>query len=416
MAYAITSPNTSNRSRISECEVTVTAVKVRSPYERYINHPFNTNRSFNTHDGDVKHNLKEGQPFITKYNNYTNSSRAIQLITIPSKNISSVNSKQRQLQQDAKGHHLWDLSMNSPTSPLVSPPPPYLPSVSAGEVESTFKYDSKIAVDLEPQPRVAQPRLARTISPVAIPVVQASATEEQMMEAELSSSPKASYRMAEIGQNDIAMTSSAQAVSSPSAAAPLSNLTELYPTFWQAAYDSNTHYYVWLPFGCVTLGCSIWMMVAQVFLPWFPVIPALGFLCLAVQFGAPQHSPELHVRFQEPFDQRSHKQPPHASWKTTTVSQQQQPRRQQMQYSPASTLVSTTSHPRSGPNNKTIGVNNGSPFYQDPNFLSPTHSPQTPPPAYFFSMKRMQLSLLPEINSVGDLVGEFSVDVDAIRY
>ncbi|KAF9401930.1 hypothetical protein BGZ76_007404, partial [Entomortierella beljakovae] len=132
------------------------------------------------------------------------------------------------------------------------------------------------------------------------------------------------------------------------------------------------------------------------------------------------HQPQLdyfshrptHVRFQEPstghnssFDQQSYKQPRVSqSTKKLTLQTQQINSPSQQKRSPMS--------PRSnrGASNGSL-VNNGSPFYQNPNFLSPVDSPQTPPPAYF--LKKIEL---PEIDSVGDLVSEFEVDFSFIQY
>lgn len=93
-----------------------------------------------------------------------------------------------------------------------------------------------------------------------------------------------------------------------------------------------------------------------------------------------------------------------------------QPRLSQMAKKPSTNNINPSQQQQRRPLTVNPGltqvvVNNGSPYYQNPQFLSPVESPQTPPPAYF--LKTIEL---PEIDSVGDLVSEFECDLGSIRY
>ncbi|KAK3815979.1 MAG: hypothetical protein J3R72DRAFT_461193 [Linnemannia gamsii] len=124
---------------------------------------------------------------------------------------------------------------------------------------------------------------------------------------------------------------------------------------------------------------------------------------------------QQHVTFQDAppspsttdlqFNQHQYKQP-RLSQMAKKLNQQQQ--RRPLTVNPG--LYRATAGAAGGASGSNQ-VNNGSPYYQNPQFLSPVDSPQTPPPAYF--LKKIEL---PEIDSVGDLVSEFECDLGSIRY
>ncbi|KAF9345057.1 hypothetical protein BGX26_003604 [Mortierella sp. AD094] len=474
----------SRDKRISECGFPAMAVKVDSPYQSYLNHPFTQQQA-----GKPSHTNQMTQAYISKYNNYTNSSKSIRLITIPSPTMSGAE-KSKSAMND-------ELNLNSPTSPLVSPPPPYLHS-DHGETKFRFGFDSKKPADQSPQQlqfaqwpsmmklssakgvttaSVTRPKLARVLPPQAIPILTTGldnnnsnnnngddascaspatpfpSRTSRLMDTKGSETQYSFQSLQDTySNNNVSMTVNSLLV-------PQTGSAHYPVSFWEDARQSKMHW-VLLPFGCIMVGSSIWVAVMQVFVEWLIVVPALTFLVFAMQFGRyrwkkskfldrhaknavaatttspvvlgqscdsdaylrphqplqfdhfrqlPSGQPHMqhHVSFQEPsfavsppqFDQQSHKQP-RPLQSTKKPSQQQQPQQNPQKRSP----------PHRGGSNSSL-VNNGSPYYQNPNFLSPVDSPQTPPPAYF--LKKIEL---PEIDSIGDLVSEFEVDFDAIRY
>lgn len=108
------------------------------------------------------------------------------------------------------------------------------------------------------------------------------------------------------------------------------------------------------------------------------------------------------------FNQQLYKQPRLSQMAKKSPSNNQQQRRP-LTVNPG--LYRATVGAGATAGSPTNQVNNGSPYYQNPQFLSPVESPQTPPPAYF--LKKIEL---PEIDSVGDLVSEFECDLGSIRY
>ncbi|KAF9101556.1 hypothetical protein BGX27_011433 [Mortierella sp. AM989] len=523
MAY-ITPPitplsvNDGRDKRISECGFPVKSVKVESPYQSYLNHPFTQQANKPSYEKN-----QTAQAYISKYNSYTNSSKSIRLITVPSPNSNLVSGIIFGSQK-SKSTLNDELYLNSPTSPLVSPPPPYLHS-DHGETKFNLGFDSKKQADQSPQQQFAQwpsmmklssakgatttsltrPKLARVLPPqafpimttglgnnegsYAFPVTSSSSRTSRMMDTK-GSEPLYNLQSQHDTYNSVSITVNSTQVPQIHSAHSIP-----YPvSFWEDVRQSKMHW-VLLPYGCVVVGSFIWVVVMQVSMEWLIVVPVLAFLVFAMQFGVStlslfrsplsylylynaimgggddvarrdqkesmglirrgyhlkknkflkqqqvknaavlsssvvpdqssdsdaylrphqsysgqsqqlQQERQAHVRFQEPssavspaqFDQQLYKQP-RLSQSTKKPNQQQQPQKR--------FLMHLDLH-RGGSNNS-LG-NNDSPYYQNPNFLSPVDSLQTPPPAY---LKKFEL---PEIDSIGDLVGEFEVDFDAIRY
>ncbi|CAO3570847.1 unnamed protein product [Mortierella alpina] len=472
--------NTKNNlsKRASDFEVAATAVKVDMPYHSYLNHPF-------THPKELEHRQQKQQTSINKYSSYTISSKSIRLITIPSKKMAGIMNE--------------DLSLNSPTSPLVSPPPPYLHS-SGPEQHGDSKpygFDTKKQQPSVQWPSmmklsdatgattaaVTRPKMAKMLPPQAIPI------QCDELPVAASPSPRRASRLFDGSQPSMcsaphvphdALSPEISAATSLVESFSTSHTTrmtpETFPGFW---HDTRQSKFLWifLPFSCVTLGSVAWALTMQVFVELAIVMPMVALIMLSLQFGRyrwrrshflrkqqgkphhlaivsddknvsvspryddhgaylaphePQHQPSTpsrqqrhHVTFQEPasqqprFNQQSYKQP---RISTATQNNRQAPHRQQQQQpqhqpqqqpqtpqsqQPRMPLTVNPGLYRANSNNHT-GVNNGSPYYQNPQFLSPVDSPQTPPPAYF--LKRVEL---PEIDPV---VGEFEVDFSCIQY
>ncbi|KAF9408031.1 hypothetical protein BGZ76_005946, partial [Entomortierella beljakovae] len=290
--------------RASECEFPAKAIKVESPYQSYLNHPFMQLGGNPTHA-----NMK---PYVSKYNSYTNSSKNIKLITIPSSATSTGKTG-----DDKFKHSLNDeLSLNSPTSPLVSPPPPYLPS-EHGENKFKYGFDVKKSPDQLQQHQFAQwpsmmklssttgavtanlarPKLARVLPPQAIPILTnglANVPVEASYPSPVTPSSSRASRFID-GKEVEALQSYApqhNTVNGTSATVNVMPVSQVdatcnmsYPdSFWEDARQSKMHW-VLLPFGCVMLGTSVWVIISQVFLEWLVIVPVLSFLVFAIQFG-----------------------------------------------------------------------------------------------------------------------------------
>ncbi|KAG0329127.1 hypothetical protein BG004_002391 [Podila humilis] len=240
-----------------------------------------------------------------------------------------------------------------------------------------------------------------------------------------------------------------------------------FPSFWEDARQNHMHW-VFLSFGCMLVGSAVWVIVMQVFMEWVIVMPAATVALCALQYGSyrwkrnrfnkrhQQHKEEEespvyssrnqyaietaaalaqdhhqhHQRrgdetaFLEPHQpmnssfslnsQDSALQQQHASFKQPrhhTVFQQESYKHPRLSTSNATSSSSTKK--QIGPKMPmTVNPVLYRPSaYSHGQFLSPVDSPQTPPPAYF--LKRIEL---PEINSIGDLVGEFEIDLSSIKY
>ncbi|KAF9127408.1 hypothetical protein BG015_004550 [Linnemannia schmuckeri] len=513
--------NNSNNKRASEYEFP-TAIKVDLPYQSYLNHPYNQqstpNKSPQPHS-----QIQKPQAYVSKYNSYTNSSKTMRLITIPNSTSAALSAIEK-----GKGGRLNDDLMNSPTSPLVSPPPPYLYSEQSefkfgGFTDKKTKQQQRQSVQWPSMMQISsttgattatltRPKLAK-MPPQAIPILPGGfinniSGADETGSVKASSSPRVS-RLMESGESEtlynlqmsddhhhiIGATTSTLSASNtvlhPYNGTPLS-----YPTFWEDTRQTKMHW-AFLSIGSVALGSAIWVLVMQAFIvEWAMVMPAATLGLLALQFGcyrwkrskhlkqqrneqaacmqsrdttttlrsiAAQHQQRDLDAFLEPHQPRDYYQVATASYQQqqqqTLRSHGQRQQHVTFQDAPASPTSSTTneSHqfnqqlykqPRPSqtakkPSNNnqqqqkrpltvnpglyraTVGantnintsgssnnqVNNGSPYYQNPQFLSPIDSPQTPPPAYF--LKKIEL---PEIDSVGDLVSEFECDLGSIRY
>ncbi|KAG0054990.1 hypothetical protein BGZ83_009865 [Gryganskiella cystojenkinii] len=528
--------NDNSSKRISDCGYPATAIKVDLPYQSYLNHPFTKLQQPNQQQLQSQQQphsqVQKPQAFINKYNSYTNSSKSIRLITIPSTSsaLSSIEKSKM------NNHHNGLMSgLDSPTSPMVSPPPPYLHS-DQGDVGRFNGLDSKKQHGHhQQQPQwpsmmmlssaagvttttatVTRPKLARVLPPQAIPIVTSgpgfvgnhngrvvcgSGAEASPLTA-ASSNPRASRLMMmtdNVQMLDESLSTTTHAASTAVMeqqmslrATSSSCFSSSYPGFWKEARQSKMHY-VLLSFGLVMMGSGIWVLAMQVFLlEWAMVMPAASLVLFGMQYGryrwkrnkhyrqikkngeasassavaaaaaaaaqlsslasssSPResdaylepHQPHSfyaipvpqqhhHVTFQEhpqqqqqqqyQFNQQSYKQP-----RTSQPSKKHHQNRPSAppSLSTSSSLTSlSSSSPSSGPSSP-VGhrrptitppsaiVNNGSPFYQNHQFLSPVESPMTPPPAYF--LKKIEL---PEIGSVvGDLVSEFEIDFSSIKY
>ncbi|KAF9200440.1 hypothetical protein BGZ49_009341 [Haplosporangium sp. Z 27] len=470
----------SRDKRISECGFPSTAVKVDSPYQSYMNHPFTQQQQQQQRSaGNKPSNNQTAQAFIIKYNSYTNSSKNIRLITIPASNISVVKKSKSSMN---------DMSnLSSPTSPLISPPPPYLHTDHRGEVKSKFEFDSKTSrqqqliqwpsmMKLSSNPDVTtanltQPKLARVLPPQAIPIstrgpynLSYNDDKDETYASPTVLSPSRTSHFMDTKGNETLYTPQYQQVvhshANVSATLPSSQTGLVhsisYPfSIWDDIHQSKMHW-VLLPFGCAMLGSSIWVIIMHVFMEWLIVAPILTFIVFAMQFGSYRrkktkflnqqrndtsavaatksidqssdlyaflqpHQPSQtdyfnqpltiqpqmqHVRSQEPFpisspppfEQQLYKQP-RVYQSTKKPSQQQQS--QQRHIHPGLRRGSSNGSP----------VNNSGPYCQNPDFLPPVNSPQTPPPAYVLKMIE-----LPVIDSIGNLVSEFEKDFDTIRY
>ncbi|KAG0278793.1 hypothetical protein BGZ95_003153 [Linnemannia exigua] len=504
--------NNSNK-RVSEYEFP-TAVKVDLPYQSYINHPYNQqSTTSNTSKGPQPHSqIQKPQAYVSKYNSYTNSSKTMRLITIPSSTSVALSAIEK-----AKGGRLndLDLNLNSPTSPLVSPPPPYLHS-DQSELKFGVFSDKKNKQQQQRQSvqwpsmmqissttgattaTVTRPKLAR-MPPQAISILPGghlgtTAGADESGPVKLSS-PRVG-RLMESGESEtlynLQMSDDYQHHNiGTTSSAPLSASTTVphpqYPTFWEDARQTKVHW-AFLSFGCVLLGSVIWVLVMQVFIvEWAMVMPAATLGLLALQFGRyrwkrsqyikqqtatavcmhsrnttslqsvvtseqqhdtdpflephqprdyyqhayqhqqaamaaitrPQVHPQQqqHVTFQDAppspsttelqFNQHQYKQP-RLSQMAKKLNQQQQQQRRPLTVNPGLYRATVSAAAGTSGSNQ---VNNGSPYYQNPQFLSPVDSPQTPPPAYF--LKNIEL---PKIDSVGDLVSEFECDLGSIQY
>jgi len=131
----------------------------------------------------------------------------------------------------------------------------------------------------------------------------------------------------------------------------------------------------------------------------------------------PPHSPSSTLTEQQPrFNQQLYKQPrlsqggKRSGSGNNNISNQQQ-QRLPLTVNPGLYRANVTAAAAAATAGSSGQVNNGSPYYQNPQFLSPVDSPQTPPPAYF--LKKIEL---PEIDPVGDLVSEFECDLGSIWY
>ncbi|KAG0357993.1 hypothetical protein BC939DRAFT_451632 [Gamsiella multidivaricata] len=445
-----TSPSivTSNK-RVSDYEFPATAIKVNSPYQSYLKHSF-TQHACRANSNPMTPQLQKIDSYVNKYNAHTNSSKSLHFITIPTVSI---------IPHKKSGAPYYESNMDSPISPLVSPPPPYLHSDHGGNgiyshdvkrwpgeatVNVPHPLPAKILTPQEAGPTVVEYPTSPENPPLTARAVHLPETNETTTLYDLQI-PGSVHHNAPLTRN-------------VSACAPLSP----YPTYWEDVCQSKAHR-IFLPVGMVLLGSAILVLIMQIFMEWLVVLPALGFLMFGIHFGRycwkrhrflkrqeenkalasvptqvgpnkvvsslcnkhletdtcsgpyrPSHDyptnhinvawrdrPQRHVRFQEPkivssvkLDQQPCKQvdAPQAN----TRAYQQQP-----------TYSLTVS-----PDSRQL-VSNASPYYQNPRFLSPMDSPQTPPPAYF--LRNISLSL-PEIDSIGDLVSEFEVDLTTIEY
>ncbi|KAF9120153.1 hypothetical protein BGW39_011635 [Mortierella sp. 14UC] len=508
-----------NNKRFNEYEFP-TAIKVDLPYQSYINHPYNqqsNNNSDNPNKAPQPHSqIQKPQAYVSKYNSYTNSSKSMRLITIPNSTSAALSAIEK-----AKGGRLndLDLNLNSPTSPLVSPPPPYLHSDQSEFRFGVFsdknnnKQQQRQSVQWPSMMQISSTtgattatvtrlKLARTL-PQAIPILPGGHLNNNADEggSVKLSSPRVS-RLMESGESEtlynlqmsdehhqiIGTTSSSSSSTLLSASATVLQPVHQalsYPSFWEDARQTKIHW-AFLSFGCVLLGSAIWVLVMQVFIvEWAMVMPTATLGLLALQFGryrwkrsqfikqqtcmqtrnttsttlqgditseqqkqqqrydseaflephqprdynqaaAYQHAatvatrPQTHQQHltsqdapsEQHFSQHQYKQPRLSQLTKKPAQQPQQQQRRPLTVNPglyrATVGAPTTANATASGLNQ---VNNGSPYYQNPQFLSPVDSPQTPPPAYF--LKKIEL---PEIDAVGDLVSEFECDLGSIRY
>jgi len=310
-----------NNKRASECEFP-TAVKVDLPYQSYLNHPYiqqslnnDSNKTIQPHS-----QIQKPHAYISKYNSYTNSSRSMRLITIPSSTSAALSAIEK-----SKGGRLAD-DLNSPTSPLISPPPPYLHSDHSSEFKfGVFEKNSNSNNINKQQQRqsaqwpsmmqissttgattatVTRPKLAR-MPPQAIPIppggglvgrsmeyscgtpqVSSPIRHSRLME---SSEAKTLYNLQLSDDHIIGLTSPATTTDATTLSASTTVVqghhTLSYPTFWEDARQSKMHW-VFLSFGCLLLSSAIWVLVMQVFIvEWVMVMPAATLGLLALQFG-----------------------------------------------------------------------------------------------------------------------------------
>ena len=273
--------NTKNQpsKRASDFEVAATAVKVDMPYHSYLNHPF-------THPKELEHRQQRQQTSVNKYSSYTNSSKSIRLITIPSKKMAGIMNE--------------DLSLNSPTSPLVSPPPPYLHS-SAPEQHGDRKFYGFDAKKQQPSVEwpsmmklsdatgattaaVTRPKMAKVLPPQAIPI------QYDELPTAVSPSPRRASRLFDGSQPNVHVPQDtfAQEVSTASSSVRASQTTgtavETYPSFWLDARPSK-FLWVFLPVSCIALGSVAWVLAMQVFVELAIVMPMVALILLSLQFG-----------------------------------------------------------------------------------------------------------------------------------
>ncbi|KAF9141186.1 hypothetical protein BGX30_005292 [Mortierella sp. GBA39] len=495
--------NNSNNKRVSEYEFP-TAIKVDLPYQSYLNHPYSQQSTPNK-ASQPHSQIQKPQAYVSKYNSYTNSSKTMRLITIPSSTSAALSAIEK-----AKGGRLNDDLMNSPTSPLVSPPPPYLHSEQSefkfgGFTDKKNKQQQRQSVQWPSMMQISsttgattatltRPKLAR-MPPQAIAINIGGADETGSVKASLS--PRVS-RLMESGESEnmynlqmsddhhhtIGTTTSTLSAST-AVLHSYNAMTISYPTFWQDARQTKMHW-AFLSIGCVALGSAIWVFVMQAFIvEWAMVMPGATLGLLALQFGryrskrskyfkhqrneqaacmkskdttaattlrsiiTQQRDSDVFLEPHQPRDyyhatayQQQQKQqttrsqhvtfqdsPPSPTSSTTKSHQFNQQLYKQPRLSQTAKMPSSNNQQQRRPltvnpglYRATVGagatagsptnqVNNGSPYYQNPQFLSPVESPQTPPPAYF--LKKIEL---PEIDSVGDLVSEFECDLGSIRY
>ncbi|KAF9093325.1 hypothetical protein BGX29_009976 [Mortierella sp. GBA35] len=478
-----------NNKRVSECEFP-TAVKVDLPYQSYINHPYTQQPADTDSKSPEPHSqIQKPHAYISKYNSYTNSSKTMRLITIPTSTSAALSAVEK-----AKGGRLNEDYLNSPTSPLVSPPPPYLHSDQPG---SEFKFGFGDRKDKQQQRQsvqwpsmmqissttgattatVTRPKLAK-MPPQAIPILPglagsgeggANVSSPHVSRLMEGSESEALYNM-QMSEDNLGISSSPSTLSASTTVIHSPIMSMSHPTFWEDARQSQMHW-AFFSFGCVLLGSAIWVLVMQVFiLEWVMVMPAATIGLLALQFGRYRwrrsrflkrqqqqqqacmqsrdsilrttsaaiqqqdaflepHQPrdyyqayqpatttrsQQHVTFQDAptpsgegqFNQQLYKQPRPSQMAKKPNQQPQQQQRRPLTVNPGLYRANAASG-----GNGSNQVNNGSPYYQNPQFLSPVDSPQTPPPAYF--LKKIEL---PEIDSVGDLVSEFECDLGSIRY
>ncbi|KAF9964722.1 hypothetical protein BGZ70_006034, partial [Mortierella alpina] len=273
------------RKRNSDFEVAATAVKVDMPYHSYLNHPF-------THPKELEHRQQKQQTSVNKYSNYTNSSKSIRLITIPSKKMAGIMNE--------------DLSLNSPTSPLVSPPPPYLHSSGPEQhVDSKFYgLDTKKQQPSVQWPSmmklsdatgattaaVTRPKMAKVLPPQAIPIqceeLPTAACPSPRRASRLFDGSQPSMFNAHVPQDALAQEISAATslVESFSTSHTRGMTPKTFPGFW---HDTRQSKFLWifLPFSCVTLGSVAWVLTMQVFVELAIVMPMAALIMLSLQFG-----------------------------------------------------------------------------------------------------------------------------------
>ncbi|KAG0097777.1 hypothetical protein BGZ93_001974 [Podila epicladia] len=433
--------------RVSEYEFP-TAVKVDSLYQSYLNHPFN--QQIKNNDAKTSPRLQKPQSFVNtninnKYSNYTKNSKNIKLITIADA------SKDTKDKTGMTGMTTMDLG--SPTS-LVSPPPPYIHSSGHGVGFGDRKETSTTAMT------VARPKLARVLSPQAIPIVTSSSPTfgPSSADATLLSATPTSVAMGRLIERsetetlynlqmaeDVSSSSPRTSNHGPMVSVLGEPMQASFPSFWEDARQQKMHW-IFLSFGCVLLGSAIWVIAMQVFVEWVMVMPAATVVLCALQFGRKlqesdhanqyveaaaalaqrsqgdrremaflePHQPisydeahQHHVSFKQPSQVNPLLQHPTIMGPTSgeggggEFSQQsyKQPRQQISKKQMSPKMPMTVNPALYHPS-----ANHGQ-------FLSPVDSPQTPPPAYF--LKKIEL---PEINSVGDLVSEFEIDFSSIKY
>jgi hypothetical protein len=302
LACNISNSNNSNK-RVSEYEFP-TAIKVDLPYQSYLNHPYNQQSSINK-PSQPHSQIQKPQAYVSKYNSYTNSSKTMRLITIPSSTSAALSAIEK-----AKGGRLNDDCLNSPTSPLVSPPPPYLHSEQSeykfGGFSDKNKQQQRQSVQWPSMMQISsatgattatltRPKLAR-MPPQAIAILPGGADETDSVKA--SSSPRVS-RLMESGESEtlynqqmsddhdhhhiIGTTSSA--LSAATTVLHPYNATASYPTFWEDTRQTKMHW-AFLSIGCVALGSAIWVLVMQAFIiEWAMVMPTATLGLVALQFG-----------------------------------------------------------------------------------------------------------------------------------
>ncbi|KAG0377753.1 hypothetical protein BGX24_005522 [Mortierella sp. AD032] len=461
-----------NNKRVSEYEFP-TAVKVDLPYQSYINHPYNQQpTNSNSSKGPQPHSqIQKPQAYVSKYNSYTNSSKTMRLITIPSSTSAALSAIEK-----AKGGRLndLDLNLNSPTSPLVSPPPPYLHSDQSDikfgvfsdkknrqqQQRQSVQWPSmmKISTTGATTATVTRPKLAR-MPPQAIPILPGghmdnTAGSDESGSVKLSS-PRVSrlmesseskvlnnlqmsddYHHHNIGTTSSALLSASTTVLSSQHRACLSSSSLSYPTFWEDARQTRMHW-AFLSFGCVLLGSAIWVLVMQVFIvEWAMVMPAATLGLLALQFGRYRWKRSQFIKLQTAAACMHPRNT--TSLQSVVTSEQQhdsgpflephQPR-DYYQQAAATTITRPQAHQQqqqhvtfqdAPPSPSTTDLQFNQHQYKQPrlsqmakklNQQQQRRPLTTPPPAYF--LKKIEL---PEIDSVGDLVSEFECDLGSIRY